>query len=331
MPQLQRARRFLQSSHKGSNTGDVGLLSRLPGSRPLRRPLWRRRLLPYVLIAPALVCLAVVMVYPIVSIIVESFYAVEPTRRPDWVFNGLANYRQMLLDQDLWASLVHTLVWTIGSVSLQFAAALAAASILRERFRLQSLLRTLLLVPWATPAVVGALAWKWMYHPLYGLLNASLRSVGFKEAAVAWLGDPRTAMGAAVATNVWRGFPFLALMLLAGLLSIPDSYYEAAAVDGASFWQGFRFITLPLLRPVMLVSTLLAGIWTFNNFSYIYILTGGGPAGRTDILVTFVYRNGFQYFHFGYAAALSVFLFLLVLAASLAYLRLAGRENRGLE
>ncbi|MER3406198.1 MAG: sugar ABC transporter permease, partial [Chloroflexota bacterium] len=258
------------------------------------------------------------------AIALESFFSVEPLRHKGWQFAGLANYARLLHDHDLLSSLVVTAVWTLASVLLQLALALAAALIVRERFRGRGLLRSLLLVPWATPAVVGALAWKWMYHPQYGLVNALLRKVGFPAAAIAWLGDPHTALGSVIVTNVWRGFPFLMVMLLSGLAAIPDTLYEAAAMDGAGFWQGVRHITLPLLRPVVLVSTLLAGVWTFNNFSYIFILTGGGPAGRTDILVTYVYRNGFQYFHFGYAAALSVALFGLVLVASLVHIRLVG-------
>ncbi|MEW6105898.1 MAG: sugar ABC transporter permease, partial [Bacillota bacterium] len=282
-------------------------------------------------IAPTLICLLVVLAYPLALIVGMSFFDVEPTRHVGWVFTGMGNYREIVRDRDMWGSLANTAIWTIGSVAIQFVVGLAGALVLREHFRGNALLRSLLLVPWATPAVVGALAWKWMYHGQYGLVNAFLRTLGFREVSVAWLGDPRTAMGAVIVTNAWRGFPFIMLMLLAGLLSVPDTLREAAAIDGASFWQDLRYVTLPQLRPVVLVSTLLAGIWTFNNFSYIYILTGGGPAGRTDILVTFVYRNAFKYFRFGYAAALSVVLFLLVLLASAAYIRLVGRESLGLD
>jgi multiple sugar transport system permease protein len=269
--------------------------------------------------------MALVLLYPLGAITYESLFRVEPTLRPDWVFTGLGNYWRILHDADVWDSAGHTVLWTVGSVALQLLIGLTAALLLRETFRGRGPLRSVLLVPWATPAVVGALAWKWMYHGQYGLINTILRTIGFKDAAIAWLGNPHTALPAVVVTNVWRGFPFVMVVLLASLLAIPPDLYEAAAVDGASWAQCLRYITVPLLRPSILLTTLLAGIWTFNNFSYIYILTGGGPAGKTDILVTFVYSNGFQYFHFGYAAALSVALFLLVLGASTVYIRLMNR------
>lgn len=298
-----------------------------PARRTWWRAGWRLYGVPYLLIAPTLICLAGVLVYPLGAVTVASLFSVEPLKHPGWVFAGLDNYRRLLDDSALAQSLSVTAIWTLASVALQFVLGMAGALILRERFRLRGLLRALLLIPWATPAVVGALAWKWIYHGQYGLLNVFLRSLGWSDAAVAWLGDPQTALGAAVVTNVWRGFPFVMIMLLSGLTAIPDVLYEAATVDGAGFWQGLRHVTMPLLRPVVLVSTLLAGIWTFNNFSYIHVLTGGGPAGKTEIMVTFVYRNAFQYFHFGYAAALSVVLFLIVLVSSVAYIRMIGAEG----
>jgi multiple sugar transport system permease protein len=293
-------------------------------SRPaLNWPRIRRRLIPYALVAPALLILAAVLLYPLGTLLVESLNRVEPTISPDWHFIGLDNYARMLADPDVVASLGRTLIWTVGSVVAQLAIGLAAALILGgPPFRGRALLRAALLLPWATPAVVGALSWKWVYHGQYGLLNAILDGLNLANLATAWLGDPHTAMPAVIVANVWRGFPFIMVVLLASVVAIPRELYEAARVDGASAVDSTRYITLPLIRPGILLSTLLAAIWTFNNFSYIYILTGGGPAGLTDILVTFVYSNGFRYWHFGYAAALSVALFALVVAASLVYIRL---------
>jgi multiple sugar transport system permease protein len=282
---------------------------------------------PYVLVAPALLVMCGVLVYPLVSVFRESLYRVEPALSPDWSFVGLHNYGRILADPDVAGSLSHTAVWTIGSVVLQVALGLGAALALAQAFRGRGVVRAALMVPWATPAVVGALAWKWVYHGQYGLLNSALRGLHLDSLAVAWLGDPHTAMSAAIVANVWRGFPFITVVLLAGVLAIPRELYEAAAVDGASGIAVFRRLTLPLIRPALLISSLLAAIWTFNNFAYIYILTGGGPAGLTDILVTFVYRNGFQFFHWGYASALSVFLFLLVMGSSLIYIRLLQSES----
>ncbi len=285
----------------------------------------RRHMLGYLLILPAGLILTVVLVYPLLSLIRMSVYDIEPLRHPAPIFSGFANYIRLLGDPNLRNSLAQTAFWTFGSVTVQFAIGLLAALILNETFRGRGLARALLLVPWAMPSVVGAFAWKWMYHAQLGLLNHILTSLHLVSRNVNWLGDPTTAMIAAVITNSWRGFPFMMLMLLAGMQNIPRELYDASAVDGASFWQQLRLLTLPLLKPVILVITLLASIWTFNNFTYIYILTGGGPAGMTEILVTYVYKNSFQFFHFGYAAALSVLLFAIVVLMSAIYIRLMSR------
>ena len=301
------------------------LVAQAPGGLTLRRPLGRR-LLPYALLAPALLTLGGALLYPLGYVAVESFFDVAPLRHAGWGAAGLANYRRLFHDGQVAASIFRTVTWTVVSVGLQFLIGLAVALALRRHFRGRLPVRMLLLVPWATPAVVGALAWKWVYHGQYGVLNALLGTAGLGGLERAWLGDPSTALGAVIVANVWRGFPFIAVMLGAALANVPHELHEAASIDGATAWQELRYVTLPLLRPAILLSTLLSGIWTFNNFSTIYILTGGGPAGRTNILVTFVYQNAFQFFEFGYAAALSVMLFVLVLAPSLFYVRLLGKD-----
>jgi ABC-type sugar transport system permease subunit len=264
------------------------------------------------------------LVYPLGYVAVESFFDVAPLRHLGWGAAGLANYGRLLHDPQVLASILRTVTWTVLSVAFQFLIGLSVALALRRPFRGRAVVRMLMLIPWATPAVVGALAWKWVYHGQYGLLNARLGSFGLAGLESAWLGDHSTALGAVIAANVWRGFPFIAVLLGAALANLPYELHEAAAIDGASRWQELRYVTLPQLRPAILLATLLSGIWTFNNFSTIYILTGGGPAGRTDILVTFVYRNGFQFFEFGYAAALSVMLFAIVLVPSILYVRRLG-------
>jgi multiple sugar transport system permease protein len=153
-----------------------------------------------------------------------------------------------------------------------------------------------------------------------------LEGLGLGHLAHAWLADPNTAMGAVIVANVWRGFPFIMILLISGMVSIPEELYEAAAVDGTGSVRTFWFITLPLLKPAILTSTLMALIWTFNSFSNIYVMTGGGPAGSTDILTTFVYKQAFTSFNFGYASALSMVLFGIVAVGSAIYIRAFGKE-----
>ncbi len=299
----------------------VGRVSGPPAVRRRRRRGW----VPYLFLAPALVAVGVFVLYPVVTVAVQSFFDINPTRHQGWTFVGLANYAEALRDSQLWSVALNTVWWTVGSVVLQLLVALLAAVVL-DRLGGNGFVRAVFVVPWATPVVVGALAWKYLYLPDYGLINQVLGAVGLESLERAWLADPNAALWAVIVTNVWRGFPFLMVMIVAGMATVPVELYEAAQVDGASWWRSFRAITLPLLRPMLLAATLMALIWTFNNFSMIYVMTGGGPAGATDILTTFVYKAAFRSFDFGYASALSMVLFAVVGLGSAIYLRLTAKD-----
>jgi len=281
------------------------------------------------MLAPSLLVVGAVIVVPIVVVFVESLFDVNPSRHAGWTWTGLGNYLKVLRDKELGGVLVNTVVWTVGSVVLQFALAFGAALLVRNALagRAWAWLRASYILPWATPMIVGALAWKWLYQPQYGLLNSILKSVGLGDLAVAWLSDPHASLYAVLLTNVWRGFPFIMVLLLSGMAAIPPDIYESAAIDGAGMFQQVRRITLPLLRPQILLSTLMSMIWTFNNFSLIWVMTGGGPAGSSDILTTYVYKNAFQRFDMGYAAALSVVLFLVIAIGSALYVRAMDKDT----
>jgi multiple sugar transport system permease protein len=280
------------------------------------------------MLSPIILASAVVIGFPIAFVVVESFFDVNPAKHAGWDFAGVVNYLAIASDPELGGVLLNSGVWTFGSVALQFVIAFAAALLVRNALQGKAWgwLRAVYILPWATPIIVGALSWRWLYQPQYGLLNDVLTSLGLGDIALPWLSDPRTALGAVIVTNVWRGFPFIMIMLLSGMASIPDEIYEAARVDGARPFQTIWAITLPLLRPMILLSTLMSLIWTFNNFGLIYVMTGGGPAGTSDILTTYVYKNAFERFEFGYASALSVFLFLVVAAGSALYVKALGKD-----
>jgi multiple sugar transport system permease protein len=292
------------------------------GPRGLR---WRTRATPYLFLAPALVAVGVFVIYPIANVAVQSFFDVNPTKHEGWEFVGVQNYIDAFSDSAVWGVFANSIIWTIGSVALQLVVALAGALLLQQLAGAR-VLRAVFVLPWATPVVVGALAWKLLYQPDYGMINQLLGLIGLPQLQHAWLADPHTALAAVVAANVWRGFPFIMVLLIAGMASIPGELYEAAGVDGASWARSFRSITLPLLKPMLLTSTLMALIWTFNNFSLIYVMTGGGPAGATDILTTFVYKSAFSSFDFGYASALSMILFAIVALGSALYIRAFGKD-----
>lgn len=284
----------------------------------------RRRWLPYAFLAPAVLAVSVVVVYPITHVAVQSLFDVRPTKHEGWDFIGLANYTEAFADTEVWSVLGRSLFWTVGGVAGQFVIALAGALLLQNVVG-GRWLRAVFIVPWATPIVVGSLAWKFIYQE-NGLVNQILEGIGLGDLTHAWLAEPGTAMAAAIVANIWRGFPFIMIMLIAGMVAVPEELYEAAEMDGAGWWRRLRSITLPMIRPSIMASTLMALIWTFNSFSNIYVLTGGGPAGTTDILTTYVYKEAFSSFDFGYASALSILLFAIVGIGSALYIRAFGKE-----
>ncbi len=298
---------------------------------PLARPLaWRRAreiLAGYAYLIPAAVCLAGTVGFPILKAIHMSLYQHVLIRPQEYGFIGLGNYARLLRDDVFWLTLRNSFVWVFGSVSLQFLGGFAAALLLHPAFRGRALVRTITLIPWVIPGVVVALVWEWLYQPNYGVFNDLLLRLGWITERVAWLSDPNLAMPAVIATNVWRGIPFFAVMLLAGLQAIPDHLYEAARVDGAGVVQRFWHLTLPLLRPTIVVATATRTIWTFNYADLIFVMTNGGPANATQITSTYTLLQAYSNLDFGYAATLSVALLLIMLTFTVLYLRV----TRGIE
>jgi multiple sugar transport system permease protein len=298
---------------------------------PLARPLLSRRareiLLGYAYLVPVAVCLGGTVVVPILKAIQMSLYNHVLIKPQEYRFIGLANYGRLLRDEVFWLSLWNSAVWVFGSVGFQVLGGFVAALLLHQAFTGRALVRTITLLPWVIPGVVVALVWEYVYQPNYGLLNDLLFRLGWLHERVAWLSDPRLAMPAVIATNIWRGVPFFAIMLLAGLQAIPDELYEAARVDGASVVQRFWHITLPLLRPIIVVATATRIIWTFNYADLIFVMTSGGPANATQITSTYTLLQAYSNLDFGYAATLSVVLLVIMLSFTIVYLRV----TRGVE
>jgi multiple sugar transport system permease protein len=298
---------------------------------PLARPLISRRLrellLGYAYLIPVVVCLGGTIAFPILKAMHMSLYYNVLIKPQEYRFIGLGNYARLLGDDVFWLSLWNSAVWVGGSVSLQFLGGFAAALLLHQAFAGRSLVRTVTLLPWIIPGVVVALVWEYVYQPNYGILNDLLFRLGWLHERVAWLSDPNLAMPAVIVANIWRGVPFFAIMLLAGLQAIPDELYEAARVDGASLTQRFWHVTLPLLRPIIVVATATRIIWTFNYADLIFVMTSGGPANATQITSTYTLLQAYSNLDFGYAATLSVVLLLIMLAFTIVYLRV----TRGVE
>jgi multiple sugar transport system permease protein len=303
----------------------VALAARRP--RPLISWRVRQLMVGYSYLLPAALCMLATVVVPIGMAMKMSLYNDVLYKPQEYRFIGLGNYVRLAQDPVFWLTLWNSFVWVFGSVVLQFVAGFAAALLLHQAFRGRALVRMLALLPWIIPGVVVGLIWEWLYQPNYGVINDLLIKAGWLHDRIAWLSSPDLAMAAVVFTNVWRGIPFFAIMLLAGLQAIPGELYEAAHVDGAGVLARFRHITLPLLRPIIVVATATRIIWTFNYADLIFVMTSGGPANATQITSTYTLLQAYANLDFGYVAALSVVLLLVMLAFTAAYLRL----TRGVE
>lgn len=240
-------------------------------------------------------------------------------------FIGLGNYIYWLRNPDFFKVLKNTLVYTSVSIALKFVLGLGAALLLNRDFRGRNFFRGFLLIPWILPTVVTCFTWRWLYDDLVGVFNFFL--VRINVGPVPWLSSSSLALGSVIAVNVWRGFPFFGILLLAGLQSIPGQSYEAAKIDGANTFQCFLYVTLPALRSIAMIAILLSTIWTFNDFEIVYLLTRGGPGYHSMIMVPFVYEIGIRGQHIGQAITFSVMVFPLLVGLILITSRIVLRER----
>jgi len=237
----------------------------------------------------------------------------------DWV--GFRNFDAIFDDPVFWRSLRNTVVFTVISMALTIVLAKALAMILIANFRFKWLVRFLVLLPWTTPIALAAVAWLWMLDSVYSPIDWVLRSIGLIESNVYWLGKDTLAMASVIAVHTWRIVPLAAVIILAGLISIPDDIKDAADIDGAGFWRKLFEITLPLTLPVIAVATLFGAVLTFTDMSVVYILTRGGPENATQVLPSYAFLKGIGSGDLAQGAAIAIFLFPLLLAAAIAILR----------
>lgn len=259
-------------------------------------------------------------------------YSFSKIRLPKFetTFSGLANYKDFLARPELGRVLLNTLMWTIGSVTLRFLLGMWGALAVNVRFRGSRIWQTLILLPWTVPSIVGANLWRWILQGDFGLISTTMRAVGLEGLARNWLSEPTTALPAVLVAYAWSGFPFVMLMLLAGMQGIPEDLYEAGRIDGANSIDLFRHITLPSLRPIIIVVLLLETINGLNSFDFLFVMTGGGPGGVSEILGLMIYRLGFGSFNFGTASAAAVLLMAVVAVGALFYVPASARQRGGL-
>lgn len=275
------------------------------------------------LLLPGAALLAGVVLYPLLAALVAAFFE-QSLVVPGRTFVGLANVVDVLTG-DFPRLLGQTLVFTVGTTVFPFVIGFALALALNTRIRGAKVLRGLMLVPWLVPGVVVSFLWMWIFNANYGVLNALLETLGLIDGPVAWLAQPGTAMTAVVVAKTWQSFPWMMVMLLAGLQTVPRELHEAAEMDGAGTVRRFFSITLPQVKGIVGLVLLLELIWNFQHFDIIYVLTGGGPAGSTQTFATAVYETAFHGFDLGRAGALGLLWMVLLMGLVVVYIRFSEK------
>ena len=282
---------------------------------------------PYVLIAPAFLLAAFIILWPLGQIGEISLNSVNRFGQLRG-FAGLDNFVAVLTDPQFAAALWRTVIWTLGIVAGTILVSIPVALILNEDFYGRGLARIIVMLPWAVSLTMTAIIWRWALSGESGMLNSGLRGLGLIDTNIQWLAQSATAFPVQIAIGILVSIPFTATIFLGGLSSIPDDLYEAARLEGANEWQLFTQITLPLLRPFINIAVVMNTIGVFNSFPIIWVTTQGGPANSTDILVTYLYKLGFNFGQLGEASALSLMMFALLLVFTIIYVRLAMRGER---
>lgn len=280
-------------------------------------------------LAPLIIILAVFLALPIVRAAVMSvqyWYMSKPSPDGNY-FVGFKNYQAVFQDSHFFNSVKVTLLYIVVTVFVRYLLGFGVALLMNERFRGRAAARSILIIPWAIPEVVACLIWVLMYDKDYGIVNYLFSNMGLIQENVGWLQNPTAALPAAMAVNIWKGFPFVAIMLLAGLQSIPGEQYESAAIDGANGWQKLMAITIPGIKPVAKVVFLLLIIWSIKDYAIAYCLAKGGPSRATELLTIFIQQTAFQYFDFGKAAAAGMIMLVFSILFTVFYFRVVDRKE----
>jgi ABC-type sugar transport system permease subunit len=279
----------------------------------------------WLLLAPSLLIMLGVTLWPIISTFILSFFNVPTGINQVRTFVGFGNYLEMLRDQTFWETIGRTLYFTVVSVGLELVLGLAIAQLIHSRPWGWQFLRFSLIIPWAVPTIVNGAMWRWIYSADFGALNGLLMQLGLIEHYIPWLTLPNMAMNLVIVADIWHTMPFVALVLQAALATLPEDLDEAAAVDGANAWQRFWKIRVPLLRPAILVALIVRTVDAFRVFDIVYILTSGGPAYKTLTITYLTYLNSFAFGKQGIGAALSFLISAFTILMALVYIRILYR------
>lgn len=272
------------------------------------------------MLLPAILFIAFFMLYPVIHIFMM---ATHYTSRVGHIqeFAGLAHFIEVFQEDRFWRTVRQTAAWTLIGVSVKTIIGMIFALLLNVQYRGRKIARMLCLLPWASAVPISAILWRWVLNHEFGLFNHTLKMLGVDSPPV-WLGRPLTAFMSNMWVDIWIGVPFMALVFLAGMQAISSDLYESASIDGAGAVKKFTKITLPGIRHIIIIATLLSALWTFNDFNVVWVMTRGGPAGTTDILITELYKSAFEWLRFSRAGVLAVVTFFILMAVAIGYARL---------
>lgn len=271
----------------------------------------------YLFVFPIVFLLVALIIYPMCYGIYISFFNTNLVNK--WNFVGLQYYISAVTDADFYSSVLRTLWFMVLVVAGHFGIGMILANLLNREFKGRTFYRVLFTMPWFLPEAVVALLFSWILNPLYGVLNYVLTELGVINSYLSWLGNKDLAFGAVVFVCIWKGYPLVMTMILAGLQGIPKDYYEAARIDGASKWQSFKSITLPQLRPILRTVLILDSVWWFKQYTLVYTMTAGGPGTSTSLVSLSIYGTAFNDLRFGKGAAWGVIVFVICYLISLVY------------
>ncbi|APO76465.1 sugar ABC transporter permease protein [Rhizobium etli 8C-3] len=294
------------TSESGTSTAEFR-----PGSGLER---WAERHLRFLMLAPTVLILLGLTIFPSVYMFYAAVHKISPNPDLPWEFVGAGNFARLLSDAQFHVALWNTTIFTVVAVATEFLLGLGLALLLDKFIRRLTFLKTVLMIPMMLPPIAVAITWKLIYEPQFGVLNEIMFRLGLPLQA--WAGDVNLAMFSIIVADVWQWTPFIFLLMLAGLASLPVEPYEAAALDGASSWQQFRDLTLPFLKPVIAIALLLRVMDALRLFDLVFILTGGGPADRTKVLSLYIYQVAYRFADPGYAAAMSLFVLFVTIILS---------------
>lgn len=275
-----------------------------------------KKLQPLLFLTPSMLFILVVSIYPIIYTLIISLTNLNMFHWKNPEFIGVKNYIKILgtFDGEFFVILIRTIVWTVVNMLIHVVLAGALALLLNiDKLKGRAIYRMILILPWAVPGYISTLIWKNMFNYDFGVINLILQKIGMSP--IDWLNNPMNAMIACTIVNVWLATPFMMIVILGALQSIDKSYYEAATVDGATVFEQFKLITVPLIKPAVTPAIIITLFVTFKQFDVIYLMTKG-LAGKTDVIITYAYNKAFLDYNYGYSAALSVIIFVLLLGCT---------------